>query len=219
MRFGRITANPAQMGGVPCIRGLRIPVATIHRSSRAGHVQGAGVDRLPGPRTRGHRGSAPLCGCGSCRAPASTGRLGLKFLVDNALASRFAEGLSARPAMTRYMSACSVCSPRTIPRSSSSPRKKIACWCRRIRISGCCSRFGKRPVRLSSSFAACRTAALPLSSRCATPSSTSPNRDFPSRQLQGYRLRVGDWRVFYSLDAKAKTLTVEGVEPRGGAYQ
>ena len=29
MRFGRITTNPAQMGGVPCIRGLRIPVATI----------------------------------------------------------------------------------------------------------------------------------------------------------------------------------------------
>ena len=29
MRFGRITSNPSQMGGVPCIRGLRIPVATI----------------------------------------------------------------------------------------------------------------------------------------------------------------------------------------------
>ncbi|MBN1343496.1 MAG: DUF433 domain-containing protein [Phycisphaerae bacterium] len=28
-RFERITVNPAQMGGVPCIRGLRIPVATI----------------------------------------------------------------------------------------------------------------------------------------------------------------------------------------------
>ena len=25
----RITVNPNQMGGVPCIRGLRIPVATI----------------------------------------------------------------------------------------------------------------------------------------------------------------------------------------------
>ena len=25
----RITANPKQMGGVPCIRGLRIPVATV----------------------------------------------------------------------------------------------------------------------------------------------------------------------------------------------
>jgi uncharacterized protein (DUF433 family) len=29
MNFKRITANPRQMGGVPCIRGLRIPVATI----------------------------------------------------------------------------------------------------------------------------------------------------------------------------------------------
>jgi uncharacterized protein (DUF433 family) len=27
MRFSRITVNPDQMGGVPCIRGLRIPVA------------------------------------------------------------------------------------------------------------------------------------------------------------------------------------------------
>ena len=29
MRFDRITVNPAQMGGVPCVRGLRIPVATV----------------------------------------------------------------------------------------------------------------------------------------------------------------------------------------------
>ncbi|MGH7339219.1 MAG: DUF433 domain-containing protein [Candidatus Rokuibacteriota bacterium] len=29
MPFQRITVNPAQMGGVPCIRGLRIPVATV----------------------------------------------------------------------------------------------------------------------------------------------------------------------------------------------
>ncbi|HEX3034260.1 MAG TPA: DUF433 domain-containing protein [Thermodesulfobacteriota bacterium] len=29
MRFTRITVNPNQMGGVPCIRGLRIPVATV----------------------------------------------------------------------------------------------------------------------------------------------------------------------------------------------
>lgn len=29
MRFHRIAVNPAQMGGVPCIRGLRIPVATV----------------------------------------------------------------------------------------------------------------------------------------------------------------------------------------------
>ncbi len=29
MKFHRITVNPNQMGGVPCIRGLRIPVATV----------------------------------------------------------------------------------------------------------------------------------------------------------------------------------------------
>jgi uncharacterized protein (DUF433 family) len=29
MKFNRITVNPNQMGGVPCIRGLRIPVATV----------------------------------------------------------------------------------------------------------------------------------------------------------------------------------------------
>jgi uncharacterized protein (DUF433 family) len=29
MRFKRITVDPNQMGGVPCIRGLRIPVATV----------------------------------------------------------------------------------------------------------------------------------------------------------------------------------------------
>lgn len=29
MTFTRIAVNPMQMGGVPCIRGLRIPVATV----------------------------------------------------------------------------------------------------------------------------------------------------------------------------------------------
>jgi len=29
MRFQRITVSHDQMGGVPCLRGLRIPVATI----------------------------------------------------------------------------------------------------------------------------------------------------------------------------------------------
>jgi len=29
VEFERITIDPKQMGGVPCIRGLRIPVATV----------------------------------------------------------------------------------------------------------------------------------------------------------------------------------------------
>lgn len=31
MTYTRITINPNQMGGVPCIRGLRMPVATVVR--------------------------------------------------------------------------------------------------------------------------------------------------------------------------------------------
>jgi uncharacterized protein (DUF433 family) len=29
LRFTRITVDPHQMGGAPCIRGLRMPVATV----------------------------------------------------------------------------------------------------------------------------------------------------------------------------------------------
>lgn len=29
--YTRITVNPAQMGGIPCIRGLRIPVSMLMR--------------------------------------------------------------------------------------------------------------------------------------------------------------------------------------------
>lgn len=29
MKFKRISIDPRQMGGVPCIRGLRIPVSTV----------------------------------------------------------------------------------------------------------------------------------------------------------------------------------------------
>ena len=34
--FDRITLDPAQMGGLPCIRGLRIPVATVVGQLAAG---------------------------------------------------------------------------------------------------------------------------------------------------------------------------------------
>ena len=29
MQFTRVTVDPRQMGGAPCIRGLRMPVATV----------------------------------------------------------------------------------------------------------------------------------------------------------------------------------------------
>jgi uncharacterized protein (DUF433 family) len=34
--FERITVDPAQMGGVPCVRHLRIPVATVVRMLAGG---------------------------------------------------------------------------------------------------------------------------------------------------------------------------------------
>ncbi|MGA2269722.1 MAG: DUF433 domain-containing protein [Bryobacteraceae bacterium] len=37
--FSRITVDPNQMGGVPCIRGLRIPVATVLRNLAAGRTE------------------------------------------------------------------------------------------------------------------------------------------------------------------------------------
>lgn len=39
------------------------------------------------------------------------------------------------------------------------------------------------------------------------------------RAREGYGLRVGDWRIPYSLDTQASILTVEAVETRGDAYR
>ena len=36
MTFSRITVDPSKMGGVPCIRGMRIPVATVVGMLEAG---------------------------------------------------------------------------------------------------------------------------------------------------------------------------------------
>jgi len=37
--FERITVDPAQMGGVPCVRRLRIPVATVLRLLAGGRTE------------------------------------------------------------------------------------------------------------------------------------------------------------------------------------
>ncbi len=47
MAFGRITVNPQQMGGVPCLRGLRIPVATIVSLIAEGQTESAILDAYP----------------------------------------------------------------------------------------------------------------------------------------------------------------------------
>ena len=47
LNFPRITVNPRQMGGVPCIRGLRIPVATVLRMLAAGTTEQQILDEYP----------------------------------------------------------------------------------------------------------------------------------------------------------------------------
>jgi uncharacterized protein (DUF433 family) len=45
--FPRITVDPNQMGGVPCIRGLRIPVATVLRMLADRMAEGEILDQYP----------------------------------------------------------------------------------------------------------------------------------------------------------------------------
>jgi uncharacterized protein (DUF433 family) len=47
MAFPRITINPNQMGGLPCIRGLRIPVATVIGQLAAGRSHAEVLDDFP----------------------------------------------------------------------------------------------------------------------------------------------------------------------------
>lgn len=47
MKFTRVTVNPEQMAGVPCIRGLRIPVATIVGMVADGMTEGEILDAYP----------------------------------------------------------------------------------------------------------------------------------------------------------------------------
>jgi uncharacterized protein (DUF433 family) len=45
--FARITVNPAQMGGVPCVRHLRIPAATVLRLLSGGLTESEILSECP----------------------------------------------------------------------------------------------------------------------------------------------------------------------------
>ena len=48
----------------------------------------------------------------------------------------------------------------------------------------------------------------------------APNNNVKAlRGIDGFRLRVGDWRVLYSLDITTNLLRVAAIVPRGEAYQ
>jgi uncharacterized protein (DUF433 family) len=47
MAFDRVTVDPNQMGGVPCLRGLRIPVATVVAMFADGMTTDEVLEALP----------------------------------------------------------------------------------------------------------------------------------------------------------------------------
>ncbi len=47
MTFERITIDPDQMGGMPCLRGLRIPVAAVMDMVAAGMTHAEILDAYP----------------------------------------------------------------------------------------------------------------------------------------------------------------------------
>ena len=49
----------------------------------------------------------------------------------------------------------------------------------------------------------------------------APNNNLRARKgvTDGFRIRVGDWRVSYTLDRGARRIRIFEIAPRGGAYR
>ena len=83
--FERITVDPAQMGGVPCVRHLRIPVATVLRLLASGLTEAAILSEYPDLQAGRYSRVLTLrrgFGDGAGTAPPA---FRLKFLIDNPL--------------------------------------------------------------------------------------------------------------------------------------
>jgi mRNA interferase RelE/StbE len=76
---------------------------------------------------------------------------------------------------------------------------------------------GKVLVRMQRAKADDIRAAL---ARIAADPAAPNNNLLPLRgRPDGFRLRVGDWRVSYTLDRGARVIDVFEIAPRGGAYR
>ncbi len=78
--FERITVNPNQMGGVPCIRGLRIPVATVLRMLAGGMTEQQILADYPDLQQEDIRECLRFAAASAMERDTSTAAARLKFL-------------------------------------------------------------------------------------------------------------------------------------------
>jgi len=76
MRFTRITVDPLQMGGLPCIRGLRIPVSTVVSMIAEGMTEAEILEAYPDLTLE----DIAVCCRGSSGADGSTGYGLMRFM-------------------------------------------------------------------------------------------------------------------------------------------
>ena len=95
MIYRRITVDTNQMGGVPCIRGLRIPVATVVDMVAEGMSLPDILAAYPDLESEDVREALRFAAEAVREREISTSATGMRFLIDNALSPQIADGLVA----------------------------------------------------------------------------------------------------------------------------
>jgi len=93
VKFPRITIDPEQMGGVPCLRGLRIPVATILAMLAEGMTEQEILAAYPDLEPEDIKEALKFAAEAVQERQLAFGDSAVKFLVDNALSPFVAEKL------------------------------------------------------------------------------------------------------------------------------
>src|SRR5437879_4917909 len=120
VKFTRITVNPHQMGGVPCIRGLRIPVATVVGMVAERMTHDEILQTLPDLKPR-DIDEALRRGRPRARTAPAVGFL--RFRVDNSLSPLVADRLREAG-----HDAAAPCLPRLTPAGCARSRTPARTW-------------------------------------------------------------------------------------------
>jgi hypothetical protein len=167
MIFTRITVDPNEMGGLPCLRGFRILVATVVAMIADGMAEAQILAAYPDLQPRGHRGGAALCCRSGLRAQAPIGRYlrrGLRFLVGNSVSAVAADRLRRTAAMwcmrtsTAHAARCAWHPAANRPLSGREPMHRLLAFALRSR---------------------CNRSAFPLPTRCGEAANFSSGLSMP----------------------------------------